>query len=239
MTFPSGGRALPVAALPAFPSRVGGSRWHPPLRPEPRGTRAILEAGVLALAGSTGLAPGSFPALLAFLVGEDVSPWSCVTGTWLKIPKPAPGDGVSVHSPWCRERWGSAVSRGVHLRHPAARAPQNPRILGQGGPQEGAQSFQDAEGSTLAEPGVQAAPAPKAGVRLLRGSLPAPGECRGTGQAKGHPVCPQSPAQAGQGIWMCRLRLSGGWGAALQCSRTSVLTPTSSSGSIKIMSRAN
>lgn len=69
MTFPSGGGALPAAALPAFPSRVGGSRWHPPLRPEPRGTQAILKAGVLALAGSAGLAPGSFPAPLAFLAG--------------------------------------------------------------------------------------------------------------------------------------------------------------------------
>lgn len=86
MTFPSGGGALPAAALPAFPSRVGGSCWHPPLRPELRGTRAILKAGVLALADSTGLAPGSLPAPLAFLAGGDVSPWACGAGAWPKVP---------------------------------------------------------------------------------------------------------------------------------------------------------
>lgn len=104
MTFPSGRGALPAAELPVFPSRVGGSHWHPPLRPEPRGTRVILKAGVLALAGTVGLAPGSFPAPFVFLTGGgDVSSRACVAGAWPEVPKPIPDDGVSVPSPWLGE----------------------------------------------------------------------------------------------------------------------------------------
>lgn len=140
---------------------------------------------LLALAGSTALAPCSFPAPLTFLAVQDVGPQPRVAGARPRVPKPVPGTGVSVPSPWPGEQRGSAAPHGLlglgfSLGHPAAQAPQNPRTLGQEGPQEGAQSFRTSSlepaGSSQAEPGhplireggAPGSPAPKKGGWVLR-----------------------------------------------------------------------
>lgn len=187
VTFPSGRGALPAAELPVFPSRVGGSRWHPPLRPEPRGTRAILKAGVLALAGTVGLAPGSFPAPFAFLTGGGMSvpgPVSLALGP--KSPNQFPMT-VSLSLPHGWESDGPsrvlrAASLGVQSAgglspgHPEARAPPKSQDFGAGRASRGSSKLSSCrpgayrEQPGRAQPGHPLTwggpPAPKKGVRL-------------------------------------------------------------------------
>lgn len=150
-----------------FPSRLRVSRGWFPLAPSAP-ARAARDMGLfwtrvlLALAGSTALAPCSFPAPLTFLAVQGVGPQPRVAGARPRVPKPVPGAGVSIPSQWPGEQRGSAAPHGLlalgfSLGHPAAQAPQNPRTLGQEGPQEGAQSFRTSSlepaGSSQAEPG--------------------------------------------------------------------------------------
>lgn len=159
---------------------------------------------------------------------------------------------------------GGQSTAGLSPGHPAARAPQNLRIWGQEGPQEGAQSFRAADlalaGSSQAEPGpplprgVGAAPASKAGVQLPRleaaqlGQAPGYPEVKAGGQggggvphprqAKGHPAVSPDPGLGQDGASRCVPSDSVAARTPLcRCSRTSALPPTSSSGSIKIMSK--
>lgn len=143
------------------------------------------------------------------------------------------------------------------------RLPQNPKILGQEGPQEGAQSFQAADleltGNSQAEPSLGTPltrggpPAPKKGVRLPQLEAPlsqtqplgSPRRRWGgrgmegpTARAGKGPPCMSpnprarvfghvTPDSVAAGTLLCR------------CFCSPALPPTSSSGSIKIMSRAN
>lgn len=204
-----------------------------------------------------------------------------VAGAWPKVPKPAPGDGVSVPSPWPGERWGSPVSYG--LRHSGCGAlrgsargtqrlqlPKNPGILGQEEPQEGAQSFQAADtalaGSRRAElslgtpkpgrGGVWAAPAPKEGVQLPWLAEAQPGQAPGQPEAKaggrgrdvprtlwagkGPPRVSPAPGPGQDGALDASPRTPWLPGHHSADALTLLLSlPSSSPGSIKIMSRAN
>lgn len=226
------------------------------------GHGAILDSGVVGLGRQHGFG--------SLLISSPAHIFGCA-GCWSPAPchwrsaKPVPGAGVSIPSPWPGEQRGSAAPHGLlalgfSLGHPAAQAPQNPRTLGQEGPQEGAQSFRTSSlepaGSSQAEPGHPLIWGGSGQPRTRKGGLAAAdGSTLGQAEPQGTPK---------QGQWTGRSNGLAGQEATLRVPktpprqegtpghvagrmllcrfpRTSAPPPSSSSssGSIKIMSRAN
>lgn len=168
-----------------FPSRLRVSRGWFPLAPSAP-ARAARDTGLfwtrvlLALAGSTALAPCSFPAPLTFLAVQDVGPQPRVAGARPRVPKPVPGAGVSIPLAVARRATGLsctpwAARFGVQPGAPSSSGSPKPQDFGAGRASRGSSKLSNLQpgacreqpGRAWAPPdlgGLWAAPHPKRGA---------------------------------------------------------------------------